>query len=173
VLSSFFALESVANHATLQQYKNSYPDMVGAISIIREPRERFRSAVQFLVNRNFNISCDDLHDSLQKIKYNKKPSLSDLFLFPQYSFLVSDVPTRLYSIKNINLLLSHLGIDEPPNVTNVSRPSAHADALINSFEEKYIDSFYSIDLALYNDIMLSDDGFLEVKNPKKYFYSTR
>jgi len=174
IVASHFVTTSVVRHATLQQYKNAYPDILGGIAVARDPAERFRSAVRFSVQKNYqDISSCDLKSAISNLRYVGKVLPIDAVFFPQYSFLISDVPVRVYSIDRMRLLLSHLGIDKTPDVLNKSRESDHASSIIDDIGRSFVEDFYSIDFALYRDVSLSSDGFLELENPREYFYSIR
>lgn len=174
VVASHFVTTSIVPHATLQQYKNAYPDILGGIAIVRDPAERFRSAVRFSVQKNSqDISSCDLKGAISNLRYAGKVLPIDSLFFPQYSFLISDVPVKLYSIDRMQLLLFHLGIDKTPEVLNQSRESDSASSIIDNIGRSFVEDFYSIDFALYRDVSLSSDGFLELENPREYFYSIR
>ena len=182
-IMSEFEVAHIANHATLQQYKDTYSGILGGVAAVREPTERFRSAVQYLAGLSDSILGDDknsenvsssrLCDILSELKFLKRPSLQNTLLYPQYSFLLSDVPVKIYPVQNLRLLLGHLGINRTADRINASESSPLAEFHIDSVGHEYVDSFYSIDFALYRDVMLSSDGFLELQNPREYFYSIR
>jgi len=174
IVASHFVTTSVVRHATLQQYKNAYPNILGGIAVVRDPAERFRSAVRYSVQKNYqDINSCDLKGAISNLRYVGKVLPIDSIFFPQYSFLISDVPIRVYSIDRMRLLLSHLGIDKTPEVLNQSRESDYASSIIDDIGRSFVENFYSIDFALYRDVTLSSDGFLELENPREYFYSIR
>jgi hypothetical protein len=180
---SEFEVAHIANHATLQQYKDTYSGILGGAAAVREPTERFRSAVQYLAalsdsplgdDKNLENACPSrLCNILSELKFLKRPSFQNTLLYPQYSFLLSDVPVKIYPMQNLHLLLSHLGINRTAYRINTSASSPLAEFHIDSVGRKYVENFYSIDFALYRDVMLSSDGFLELQNPREYFYSIR
>jgi hypothetical protein len=174
IVASHFVTTSVVRHATLQQYKNAYPDILGGVAVVRDPAERFRSAVRFFVQKNpENISSFNLKGAISNLRYADRVLPIDAIFFPQYSFLMSDVPVRVYSIDRMRLLLSHLEIDKTPEVLNPSIESDSASSIIDDIGRSFVEDFYSIDFALYRDVVLSSDGFLELQNPREYFYSIR
>jgi len=182
-ITSEFEVDNIAAHATLQQYKDTHSGILGGAALVREPTERFRSAVQYLAgvpdsilgdNKNLeNEGSSRLRGILSELKFSKGPSFQNIVLYPQYSFLLSDVPVKIYPMQNLHLLLSHLGINRTAYRINTSASSPLAEFHIDSVGRKYVENFYSIDFALYRDVMLSSDGFLELQNPREYFYSIR
>lgn len=174
VIPYFLTSHSVALHATLNQYKEVYPDILSGVALIREPLDRLLSAVQFSIdNGSIDVSVESLRNTINGLKAGTKPSVGSVVFCPQYSFLMSDVPVRLYHISKINLLLSDLGIFDAAPRLGASKPNPAAEICISGLGESFLRSFYSIDFALYKDIVSSEGGFLELKNPREYFYSIR
>lgn len=174
ILSKFFAVGDDNPHITLQQYKERYTDITSSVCIIREPVERLNSAIghSIRISNSFN-SKDFVENLMRSVGKLKKPSPPEIFFYPQYSFLMSDVPLKIYTLKSIESLIYDLGLWGELPMENSSPPKFNMNFSATDINQELIEELYYIDYCLYNEIMSSPTLTLELENPLKFITAIR
>jgi hypothetical protein len=173
VFCSSFDVSGARQHLTLKQHQQKNPELNLGVALIREPLDRLHSAVEFCIARRGVGGVSAARSELDRSIRAGRPSQTSVVLYPQYSFLLCDVPARLYRLSSIGLLLGGLGVDTPPPKSNKTKRSLRLDQVIAVFGEDFVRRFYALDFAIYNSLCSTQDGFLEVRSVKDYIFSLR
>lgn len=173
LLPRFFDISSYGAHITLRQYKNKYPDLLGGVAIVRHPILRLQSAVQFCTSGEITFDkILNLRKNFEsQLSSGATPNFLSLMFYPQYSFLMAQVPLRLYDIKKINSLICDLGVDAEASTENSSRVNISTEEILSVFDSDFIKKIYSIDFILYNDVISSSGDSFFLEDAEKYFLS--
>lgn len=172
-VSSCQGISDHGEHFTLRQHKQKNPEAKLGLAIIREPLDRLRSGVEFCMSRKSGAGVHAVRDDLMQSLRNGRPSDLSVVLYPQYSFLVCDLPVRLYLMSKAQLLLEFLDIFDPLPVKNKTKNLVSADMVIDVFGDSFVRQFYAIDFALYNSLCSTKSGFLDVGDSKEYILSLK
>jgi hypothetical protein len=172
-IKAHHSVSDVGGHFTLQQHQQKNPEMKLGVALMREPLDRLRSGVEYCLSDIEERDVFTVRDNLIKSLREERPLSPSLVLYPQYSFLLCDVPARLYRLSSIDLLLGDLGVPGPAPVKNKTKKSLRLDQVIDVFGEDFVRQFYAIDFALYDSLCSTQGGLLEVTSAKKYILALR
>jgi hypothetical protein len=174
VISSVFSVSSAGNHATLTQYKKAHPELSFGYAVIRNPLERLKSAVQHSSYHSYpKKGISEIKYDLAALSRGDDQRLSNIILYPQYSFLMCSAPVRIYSMAAIPNLLSDLGINLAAPVEGLAEVDLPLEEILAVFGEDFVNNFYSIDFAAYKGLSSCAGGVMEVDDARDYFYSLR
>jgi hypothetical protein len=167
-------VEHFWGYATLEQLKCLHDDITVGLTVTREPMSRLQSAV------NYVISFDDRWRKLSLLKNavaacikKGEPRGLSITFYPQYSFIVSDLPAKLYSIDNMSGLLSDLGLPNAAPKLNASKPTISREEIIESFGLDFINELYSIDFYVWQDMQSQGGKTLQLENAREYLSSAK
>jgi hypothetical protein len=159
---------------TLEQVKRLHDDILVGLTTAREPVDRLQSAV------NYIISFDDRWRKLSLLKNavaacikKGEPRGMSIIFYPQYSFIVSDLPVKLYSIDNMSGLLSDLGLTSAAPHLNASSPMVRREEVIDSFGLDFINELYSIDFYVWQDMKSQGGQTLQLQNAREYLAAAK
>jgi hypothetical protein len=172
-IGRYHSVSDAGEHFTLLQHQQKNPEMELGVALIREPLARLRSGVEFFVQRRGGMQLSQVRNELMQSLLDGRPSQSSVVLYPQYSFLLCDIPARLYRFENIALLTESLGIASPPPIKNKTKKLLRLDQVMATFGEDFVREFYALDFALYDSLCSTKDGLLEVRSAKEYIFSLR
>jgi len=174
ILSKFFAAGDDDPHITLRQYKEKYSEIASSFCIIREPVERLNSAIghSIRISNSYN-SKDCVENLMGSLGKFKKPPLPEIFFYPQYSFLLSDVPLKIYTLESIQNIVYDLGVWGEVPAENSSPPKFKINFSSEDISAELIKKLYYIDCLLYNEVMSSPTFTLELENPLEFIMSIR
>lgn len=167
-------------HLTLQQYLNAYPDLRMGVTLIRDPIKRLISAVNFMLGHKvvsmrspaydksvLDEAFEKFNSALQSKKFNNEL----IYLYPQYSFLLADVPLEIFTIESSGKLLESIGVYSSLPFENKSSMMFSEAQIFESFPLDFIRKAYSIDFALWDMLNSSEERVLRVENAREFFVS--
>jgi hypothetical protein len=166
-------VSDASEHFTLRQHQQKNPDIELGLALIREPLSRLRSGVEFCMASRPSVGVADVKAALVHSLHTGLPSSLSVVLYPQYSFLLCNLPVKLYLLSNIELLLRDLGVSGPPPIKNRTRQSLSLDQVLDVFGEGFVREFYALDFALYDSLCSIERGVVEVQSAETYIYSLR
>ena len=86
-------------HITLDQYKKKYVSIKYGVSVLRAPEDRFFSACNFIVEGKPASKLPEILEDFRDCVMSGVVKKECIFLYPQYSFLMSNVPVKLYTME--------------------------------------------------------------------------
>jgi len=156
-------------HLALHQNYNRGFDIQSSVAVIRNPMDRLRSAANFSIQKlGYGQRLEYFRDELLESLERKVPSYHTAAFYPQYSFVNADAPINLYSLKNIDVMLSDLGIDDHAPVRNASNDGMSLDEILDVFGEQFVKEFYSLDFMLYDRVSSIGDRCLHIESASDY-----
>jgi hypothetical protein len=172
-ISSCRSVSDFGEHFTLRQHQQKNPELELGTALVREPLDRLRSGVEFCMALRSNVTVSDVKAELMRSLREGRPSQASVVLYPQYSFLLCDVPARLYRLENIALLTGSLGVASPPPIKNKTKKILRPEQVVTAFGEDFVREFYALDFALYDSLCSIERGVVEVQSAETYIYSLR
>jgi hypothetical protein len=172
-ISSCRSVSDFGEHFTLRQHQQKNPELELGAALVREPLDRLRSGVEFCMALRSNVTVSDVKAELMRSLREGRPSQASVVLYPQYSFLLCDIPVRLYRLENIALLTESLGVASPPPIKNKTNKLLRLDQVMATFGEDFVQAFYALDFAIHDSLCSTKDGLLEVRSAKEYIFSLR
>ena len=174
VLPSVYSVSLEARHFTLKQHEGRGIDIDVGTALIREPIDRLVSAANFSVfRRSPGSSLAEFRDKLMRSLDAGKPNVEVDAFYPQYSFLISDIAIRLYTLENFSVFLCDLGIHSSPPVRNVVAAKISRAEVIDVFGRDFVNDFYSLDFALYDSVRSIGEGALRARSAREHLMSLR
>ena len=167
------SVSDAGEHFTLLQHQQKNPEMELGVALIREPLARLRSGVEFCMASRPSVGVADVKAALVHSLHTGLPSSLSVVLYPQYSFLLCNLPMKLYLLSNIELLLRDLGVSGPPPIKNRTKQSLSLDQVLDVFGEGFVRELYALDFAIHDSLCSTKDGLLEVRSAKEYIFSLR
>ena len=168
-----YSVSDAGEHFTLRQHQQKQPDVAVGVALIREPLDRLRSGVEFCMASRPNTAVSDVKAELMRSLREGRPSHASVVLYPQYSFLLCDIPARFYLLENIALLTGSLGVASPPPIKNETKKILRPDQVVAAFGEDFVREFYALDFALYDSLCSIERGVVEVQSAETYIHSLR
>jgi hypothetical protein len=167
------SVSDAGEHFTLLQHQQKNPEMELGVALIREPLARLRSGVEFCLQMRGSMQLSEVRNELMQSLLDGRPSQASVVLYPQYSFLLCDIPARFYLLENIALLTGSLGVASPPPIKNKTKKILRPDQAVAAFGEDFVREFYALDFAIYDSLCSTEGGLLEVRSAKEYIFSLR
>ena len=169
VAENFQIDEDLGQHVTLQQYKKKYNDIKYGITLIRNPVDRFFSACKIIED---NLKDLRLHLSEFKNKFYNNNSCGNYLEFcPQYSFLVSDVPLKIFKTScsdSALKLLGLYGVTPHKNKSKRNYSSQFKSEIISYFSLDFFNDVYGLDIGIWKMLDSSLSGNIEIENPRDF-----
>jgi hypothetical protein len=169
-----YDISEEGEHFTLRQHQQKNPELELGVALIREPLDRLRSGVEYLLaTTSRGGSVASVKAELLRTLKGGRPSHTSVLLYPQCSFLLCNVPAKLYRWSRIDLLTRELGITKAPPVINRTKKELSVDQVVSVFGDGFVRQFYALDFALYDSLCSTERGVVEVQSSETYIHCLR
>ena len=160
-------------HITLDQYKKKYPLIRCGVSLLRSPEDRFFSACNFIIDGKPASKLREILEDFQNCIKSGVVKKEYIFLYPQYSFLMSDVPVHLYTIESCAAMLTQINAKPDLPHLNSSRKRISREVADKFFRTDFFQDLYSVDVFIWGMIESSNTRSLSIESPRDFFAQIR
>jgi hypothetical protein len=155
-------------HLTLKQLKARHADAALGYAVLREPLDRLRSCAEYAMSSLDFSSMGAMKNKVFRAIKNKDTSHIFCTFYPQYSFLMADLPAKLYPIDSISLLLSEFDFKGCAPKENATPQLFCREEVKSCFGEDFIFNFYSIDFSFWSELNQTRGLPLFLDSAKQY-----
>jgi len=160
-------------HITLEQYKKKYVSIKYGVSVLRAPEDRFFSACNFIIEGKPTSKLPEILENFRDCIVSGVIKKEYIFLCPQYSFLMSDIPVQLYTMESVDVMLTEINASSDLRHLNSSRKRIDREIADKFFATDFFHDLYYVDVHLWSMIESNNTKSLFIESPRDFFAQIR